>query len=101
MQSLPGSAELQVSDEGLLAESGWCESLAGRLAGNIPPARVGWSGLASAAAVNAFHAQVAAASIGCSFRVQATATKLAGAASKYTENEASSAVLVQAIASRR
>jgi hypothetical protein len=55
-------AELQVSDDGLGAQASWYESLAGRLAG----AR-------------------------CAFRVQATAAKLAVAATGYDGNEAGSA----------
>jgi hypothetical protein len=98
MHWLLGSDELRVSDEGLRMESGCCASLAGRLADNIPPSVLGLSVLASAAAINASHAQIAAAGVGCSFRVQATATKLAAAATKYTENEASSTAQVQAIA---
>jgi glycerate kinase len=97
MQSLRGRAELQVSDADLYIEGGGCESLAGKLAGNVPPAGAGSSELASAAAVNASHAQIAAAGIRCSFRVQATATKLVVAASRYTENETRSAAQVQAI----
>lgn len=98
MQSLQGSAELHVSDEGLRMEGGSCESLAGRLAGNVPPTVVGSSGLASARAVINSHTQVAAAGIRCSFRVQATAGKLAIAAGKYTENEVRSASQIQVIA---
>jgi hypothetical protein len=49
-------------------------------------------------AVNAAHVPIAAAGIRCTFQVHATATKLATAATKYTENEASSAAQVQAIA---
>jgi hypothetical protein len=98
MQSLLGSAELQVNDEGLRAEGGSCESLAERLAGNTAPTAVRSSGLASALAVNDSHARIAAAGIRCSFRVQATGAKLARAASGYTENEASSAAQIQAIA---
>ena len=54
-------AELQVSDDGLRVQAGWCESLAGRLAGNTGPAGAGSSVLASSAAVGAAHAQIAAA----------------------------------------
>jgi hypothetical protein len=66
--------------------------------GNGPPAVAEWPGLASALAVNASHAQIAAAGIRCSRRVQSTATKLTAAASGYTENEASSAAQLLAIA---
>jgi hypothetical protein len=98
MQSLPGSAALQVSDEGLLVESASYESLAGRLAGNNPPTVMGSLTLASAAAVNACHAQVAAAGVRCSSRVQATAAKLKAQATAYTDTEASSVARIQAIA---
>ena len=97
MQSLWSGAELQVSGEGLHMESGLCESLAGKLAANSPAA-AGWSGLASALAVNASHAKIAAAGIRCSLRVQSTATKLTAAASRYTENDAGSVAQCQAVA---
>jgi hypothetical protein len=98
MRSPSGSAELEVSDEGLRVESVWLESLAARLADNMPPAVVGSVTLASAAAINACHAQIAAAVIRCASRVQATATKLAEAATSYNENEFGAAAQVQAIA---
>jgi hypothetical protein len=98
MQSLQGS-ELRVSDEGLHLESGLCGSLAGKLADNRPPAEA--FGLASALAVNAFHARIAAVGVRCSLRVQSTGAKLATAASRFTENEADSAASLQAIATPR
>ncbi len=85
------SAELQVSDDGLRAQAGWCESLAGRLAGSSAPTAAPSSALTSSAAVNAAHAQIAAAGARCVVRVQATAANLAVAASGYDGNEASSA----------
>ena len=77
MESARATDELQVSEDGLRAQAGWCESLAGRLAGNSAPSGAGASPLASSGAVNAAHAQIAAAGVRCSFRMQATATKLA------------------------
>jgi len=97
MESPRASAELQVSDDGLRVQAGWCESLAGRLAGNSGPAGAGSSVLASSAAMNAAHAQIAAAAIRCTFRVQTTATKLAVASGGYGENEAGSAAQLRAL----
>jgi hypothetical protein len=55
-----------------------------------------WPG--SAAAVTAATAQIAAANVRCTFRVQATATKLSAAATSYSNNEAASAAQLRAIA---
>jgi hypothetical protein len=90
--------ELAVSDEGLRAEGGSCEELAGKLASNGPPAGAGSSGMTSAAAVDVTHARIAAAGMRCAARVQATATKLAAAAARFTDNEANSAARFLAIA---
>jgi hypothetical protein len=54
-----------------------------------------WS--ASAAAVNSAHAEIAEASIKCTSRVQATAAKLAAAATDYSENEESSVARLRAV----
>jgi hypothetical protein len=83
--------ELRVSEDGLLAETGWCESLAVSLAGGSAPRVAAPSALASAAAVNAAHAQVAAAGTRCGARIQAMATKLVVASAGFGENEARSA----------
>jgi hypothetical protein len=92
MESHGATAELlQVSQDGLGAEARGCESVAGRLGANGAPTAVGSSVLASSAAVNAAHAQIAAAGMRCVVRVQATATKLAAASAGYGECEASSA----------
>src|ERR1700739_431665 len=92
--NLPGgTAALQVSDNGLRVQAAWWEA-ADALAGDTAPA-ASWS--ASAAAVNATHAQITAASMKCTSRVQATATKLALAATSYTENEDSSAAQMRAL----
>jgi hypothetical protein len=92
MESPGATAELlQVSQHALLAEAGWCESVAGRLAANSAPTAARSSVLASSAAVDAAHAQIAAAGIRCTFRVQATASKLAVASAGYGNNEAGSA----------
>ena len=91
MASPQSTQKLQVSDEGLRLEASSCESLAGELAGNRAPTGVGSSALASVAAINAARAEVAAANIRCTFRVQATAAKLSAAAAAYIENEVSSA----------
>ena len=91
------SAELQVGVDELRAEAGWCESLASRLAGNGAPTGAGPSVLASAVAANAAHAQIAAAGVRCTLRVQATATKLAEAAEGYGANESSSVAPFRAL----
>jgi hypothetical protein len=93
MESPGGADELQVSDTGLRAHAGWCETLASELAGNSPPAVTGPSWLATTDAVNASHAEVAAAGVRCTNRMQATATKLATAATGYAENELGRVVL--------
>lgn len=88
---------LQVSGNGLRVQAAWWEAAAGALAGNSAPAAVAASWSASAAAVNAAYAQISAASIKCTSRVQATATKLVAAASNYSENEDSSAAQIRAL----
>jgi hypothetical protein len=90
--------ELAVSGEGLRVVGGSCEELARRLMGNAPPAAAGLSGLTSAAAVNAAHAQIAAAGMRCAFRMTATTTKLTAAATRYAANEADSAARFLAVA---
>jgi hypothetical protein len=97
MESGRVNAELQVSGNGLSVQAGWCESLADRLAGNSAPSGVGSSALASSAAVKAAHAQIIAAGVRCTFRLQATATKLAVASVGYDENEAGSAIRLRAL----
>jgi hypothetical protein len=98
MESHGATAELlQVSQDGLGAEARGCESVAGRLGANGAPTAVGSSVLASSAAVNAAHAQIAAAGMRCVVRVQATATKLAAASAGYGESEASSVAEFRAL----
>jgi hypothetical protein len=97
MKSALGASELHVSDDGLRLQAGCCESLARKVAGNRTPTGTGSSWLGSAAAVNAANADVATAGIRCTFRMQATATKLTAAAHGYTENEAESAAQFPAI----
>ena len=97
MESRGASAELHVSGQGLPAEAGWCEALADRLAGDGAPAGAGSFGLASSAAVNAGHAQIAAAGMRCTVRLQNTATKLVAAATGYGDNEARSAAEFRAV----
>lgn len=53
--------------------------------------------LAGSTAVNAAHAQLTAAAIRCTFRMQATATKLAVGSIGYAENQASSAAQLWAL----
>jgi hypothetical protein len=97
MASSQSTQKLQVSDEGLRAEGGSCESLASKLASNRAPTGMGPLELASAAATNAARAQVTAANIRCTFRVQATAAKLSAVANGYTETEVSSAAQLEAL----
>jgi hypothetical protein len=97
MESARATAELQVSDAGLGVQAGRYEALAGTLADNSAPTEVGSGLLASSAAVNAAHAQIAAAATRCTFRVQTTATKLAIASAGYGENEAGSAAQLRAL----
>ena len=91
------SSELRVSAAGLHAEAGWCESVAGKLAGNSAPHSAGLTPLGSATAVTGTHAETAAAGIRCSIHTPTTATKLATAATSYTANEASSATQMQTL----
>jgi len=97
MDAPRAAAELQVSEDGLRVEAGWCKSLAASLAGNDAPTAAGSSVLASSAAVNAAHAGLAAASVRCAFRVQTTATKLVQASAGYGDNETSSAAQFRAL----
>jgi hypothetical protein len=89
--------ELRVSQDGLRAEAGWCDSSAGSLAGGSAPTAAGSSALASSAAVNAAHARIAAAGVRCSSRIQATATTLARVSAVYAENEVHSAAQFRAL----
>jgi hypothetical protein len=98
MESPQVNSELWVNAAGLHAHAGWCESLAGKLAGNSAPTSAGSSELASAGAVSACHTQVAAAGVRCTLRMQTTATALGAAAAGYAENEAGSAAQLRAIA---
>jgi hypothetical protein len=97
MESAAATGELRVSDHGLGATAGWCESLAGGLAANHAPTDAGLSMLASSAAVSAAHARVAAAGIRCASRVRGTASKLTVASIGYGENEARSAAQFRAL----
>ncbi|QUR66007.1 hypothetical protein [Mycobacterium spongiae] len=92
------AAELRVSGGGLHSEAGWCESAAGALASNSAPSATGLSSpLGNAAAVTRAHAEVVAAGIRCTLRMQATATELASAATGYSANEARSAAQLRAL----
>ena len=97
MASSQSTQKLQVSDEGRRLEASFCESLAGKLAGNRAPTGMGPLGLASVAAITAARAEVAAANIRCTFRVQATAAKLSAAAADYTETEGNSVAQLRAL----
>ncbi len=97
MGSSQSTQKLQVSDEGLRAEGGSYESLTGKLAANRAPTGAGPLGLASAAAINAARAEVAAANVRCAFRVRATAAKLTAAAAGYSETEDNSVAQLRAL----
>jgi hypothetical protein len=75
--------------------SGW-HTLAGELTGTAPSVS-GLSFQPSAAAVNAIHTGVAAASGVLTARTTITAVKTTAAATAYTESEASSADLLNAL----
>jgi hypothetical protein len=75
--------------------SGW-HTWAGKLTGAVPTAS-GLSFQPSAAAVIAIHAGIAAASGVLTTRTQITAVKAAAAAIAYTENEATSAAMFDAL----
>jgi hypothetical protein len=89
--------KLQVSDEGLRLEASSCEPLAAKLAGNRAPTGVGASGLTSVAAMDAACAEVAAANIRCTLRVQATTAKLPAVANGYADREVRSAAQLRAL----
>jgi hypothetical protein len=91
------SAVLQVSKDGLAAQAGRCRSLASRLAGNRPALGTGPSVLASAAAVSAAHAVIAAGGVRCASRMQDTATKLEIASACYRDTEAGAAADFRAL----
>lgn len=97
MDSAGAATAVRVSEDGLRAEAGWCESLAGRVAGISAPPAAGPGVLASSAAVNAAHAQIAAAGLRCGSRIQTTAAALTRASAGYGENEAHSAAEFRAL----
>jgi hypothetical protein len=78
-----------------ITASGWY-ALAGELSATAPAAP-GLSFQPSAAAVAAIHAAVAAASEALTARTQITAVKTTAAATAYTENEATSAAMLEAL----
>ncbi len=83
------------TDELHSTASGW-HTLAGELSAAGPTApRLSFQ--RSAAAVTAIHAGVAAASEALTARTQVTAVKTTAAATAYTESEASSADLLNAL----
>jgi hypothetical protein len=97
MNSLGHAVGLRVNDDGLRMQAGWWEAAAGALVADSAPVGVDVSWPVSSAAVNAAHAQIAAARIRCTSRMQATATKLAVAATGYADNEARSAAQMRAL----
>jgi hypothetical protein len=97
MDSAGSAAALQVSDDGLHAQAARWELAADALAGNRAPPGVVTPWSASAAAVNAAHAEVTAASVRCTSRTQAMAAKLVAAATGYSENEQSSTAQLRAL----
>ncbi|MBV8180471.1 MAG: hypothetical protein JO045_17060 [Mycobacterium sp.] len=83
------------SEELHIGASGW-HALTGELSATAP-AVPGLSFQPSAAAVTAIHAGVAAAGEALTARTQITAVKTTAAATAYTENEATSAALLDAL----
>ncbi|MBV8180954.1 MAG: hypothetical protein JO045_19585 [Mycobacterium sp.] len=83
------------TEELRIAASGW-HALAGELSA-AGPAVPGLSFQPSAAAVTAIHAGVAAAGEALTARIQITAVKTTAAATAYTENETTSAVLLDVL----
>jgi hypothetical protein len=84
------------TDELLATANGW-HGLTAELLTTAAPSGLGLSSQASAAAVNAVHAGVAAAGEAFATRTQITAVKTAAASFAYTSNEAYSADLLDAI----
>lgn len=84
------------TDELLATANGW-HGMTAELLSTAAPSGPGLSAQASAAAVNAVHAGVAAAGEAFAVRTQITAVKTAAAGFAYSSNEASSADLLDAI----
>jgi hypothetical protein len=87
---------LRVATNDLLAAANRWHGLSAEL-GGAAPSEVGLSCQASAAAVNAVHAGVAAAGAEFAERTQVTAVKTAAAGTAYASNEANSSALLGAI----
>jgi hypothetical protein len=84
------------TDELLATANGW-HGLTAELLTTAAPLGLGLSSQASAAAVNAVHAGVAAAGEAFAARTQITAVKTAAASFAYKSAEANSADLLDAI----
>lgn len=84
------------TDELLATANGW-HGMTAELLSAAAPTGLGSSTQASAVAVNALHAGVAAAGEAFAARTQITAVKTAAASFAYLSNEASSGDLLDAI----
>jgi hypothetical protein len=92
-------ALIEVDADGLHVLAARCQSLAGEIgAVSAAPSTAIPSGQATAAAVGAVHASVAAAGAAIVTRLETTSTELSTAASSFTNQEESSADAVAALA---
>lgn len=89
--------KLRVATDQLLTTANDWHGLTGELLTTASPSGLGLSCQASAAAVNAVHAGVAAAGEAFAARTQITAVKTAAASFAYTSTEADSQDLLDAI----
>ncbi len=89
--------KLRVDTAALRGMAGRWSGLAGELAEGSPPAGLGLSCQASAAAVNAAHAAVAKYERALVTRMHAGATHVVEAATRYVANEAYSACELAAV----
>jgi hypothetical protein len=96
-----GGTVLQVADYALRGQARLCDAGADALGhSNAPVVRVeSWS--ASAAAVEAAHAQIAAAGTRCASCLRSTASNLGAAATQFVENEDGSAAEFEALTAPR
>jgi hypothetical protein len=92
-------ASVQVDSAGIHALAGHCQSLAAEVGGaSASPGLSMPSGQATAVAVQAVHADVAAAGTAMVARLETTSAKLVAAAVSFTDQETTSAAAVAAVA---
>jgi hypothetical protein len=90
-------ASIEVDARGLSELAGYCEQQAARVAAIAPPSSSGGWFQPSVAAVEAAHADVAAASARLTARMQSAATAASAAASEYASTDASAADEIVAV----